>query len=114
MENKAQQKQTSHGKNADIKKEGFSAEDLGRESSYTDTTEMAQMMRRGDESIPDPNERDVVGSSDAATDTENQPFPEHQNTKQDLIKTDSDATQDNPEGDTYPYFSTGEKIHDKK
>lgn len=114
MENKAQQNQTSDGKNADIKKEGFSAETLGRESSYTDATEIAQMMRRGDESVPDPNERDVVGSSDAATDTENQPFPEHQNTKHDLIKTEPEPTQDNPEGDSYPFFSTGEKKHDKK
>lgn len=37
------------------------AEKLGRESAYEDETEMAQRVRRGDESKGDADERDVAG-----------------------------------------------------
>ncbi len=47
-----------------VEREGFTAEELGEASAYTDSTEMAQQMRRGDETKGDPDERDVVGATD--------------------------------------------------
>ncbi len=61
-----------------VKRDGFTAEELGEASSYTDSTEMAQQMRRGDESKGDPNDRDVVGATDAANLDANKPVPRHQ------------------------------------
>lgn len=55
------------------------AREIGTASGYGGTTEIMQQMRRGDESKGDPNERDVVGDTTAATDTENPPVPQHQN-----------------------------------
>jgi hypothetical protein len=46
----------------DVKKEGWSAEELGEESSYEGTTEISRRMRRGDETAGDPNARDVAGA----------------------------------------------------
>jgi hypothetical protein len=46
----------------DVKKEGWSAEDLGEQSSYEDTTEIGRRLRRGDETAGDPNARDVAGA----------------------------------------------------
>lgn len=43
------------------KKEGWSAEDLGEESSYEGTTEISRRLRRADESVGDPDKRDVAG-----------------------------------------------------
>ena len=37
--------------------DGFTAEELGEASAYDSTTEMAQMMRRGDESKPDADDQ---------------------------------------------------------
>lgn len=51
-----------------VEREGFTAEELGEASAYDSTTEMAQMMRRGDESEGDPDERDVVGATTSAND----------------------------------------------
>lgn len=50
-----------------VKQDGYSAEELGEASAYDSTNDMAQQMRRGDESKGDPNKRDAVGSSDADT-----------------------------------------------
>jgi hypothetical protein len=50
-------------KESDVKKEGWSAEDLGDESSYEDTTEIARRVRRGDETAGNPNARDVAGAT---------------------------------------------------
>ena len=44
------------------KKEGWTAEDLGEESAYEGTTEISRRLRRGDESVGDPNKRDVAGA----------------------------------------------------
>ena len=44
------------------KREGWSAEDLGEQSSYEGTTEMSRRLRRGNETAGDPNERDVAGA----------------------------------------------------
>ncbi len=66
----------SDPKNVEI--DGFTAEELGEASAYTDSTEIVQQMRRGDETQFDPNDRDVVGASDAANDTNNKPVPRHQ------------------------------------
>ncbi len=60
-----------------VKQDGFTAEELGEASSYNDTTEIAQQMRRGDETEGDPNERDVVGATNAAND-DKKPVPRHQ------------------------------------
>ncbi len=57
---------------------------MGEESAYDSTTEMAQMMRRGDETIGDPNDRDVVGASTAANNNDNKPVPRHQRGADDL------------------------------
>lgn len=48
-----------------IERNGFTAEELGEQSSYDDETEIARRMRRGDESKGDPDERDVAGAPDA-------------------------------------------------
>lgn len=60
-----------------VKRDGFSAEEIGEASSYNDTTEIAQQMRRGDETEGDPNDRDAVGAVDAAND-DKKPVPRHQ------------------------------------
>jgi hypothetical protein len=46
----------------DVKKEGWSADELGEESSYEDETETSRRLRRGDETAGDPNARDVAGA----------------------------------------------------
>lgn len=76
-------------KSEDVKKEGFSATEIGTASGYGGTTEIMQQMRRGDESIPDPNERDIVGDTTAATDTENPPVPQHQNAENEVSKNET-------------------------
>lgn len=59
-----QQKQSADKDSTDAEREGFSADDLGAASAYDDPTQIAQQMRRGDESQLDPNNRDVVGATD--------------------------------------------------
>ena len=44
------------------KREGWSAEDLGEQSSYEGTTEMSRRLRRGNEAAGDPDARDVAGA----------------------------------------------------
>lgn len=44
-------------------REGWTAEELGEQSSYEGTTEISRRLRRGDETAGDPNERDVAGAS---------------------------------------------------
>ena len=44
------------------KKEGWSADELGEQSAYEGTTEISRRLRRGDESVGDPNARDVAGA----------------------------------------------------
>lgn len=73
--NKQEADEDSAPKNVEI--DGFSADKLGEASAYNDSTEMAQQMRRGDETEFDPNERDVVGAPDAAND-DKKPVPRHQ------------------------------------
>jgi hypothetical protein len=46
----------------DVKKEGWSAEELGEQSTYEDTTEISRRLRRGDETVGDANARDVAGT----------------------------------------------------
>ena len=45
-----------------VKRNGFTAEELGEQSSYDDGTEIGRRMRRGDESKGDPDERDTAGA----------------------------------------------------
>ena len=49
--------------NANVKKNGWSAEDLGEQSSYEGTTEMSRRLRRGDETAGNPDARDVAGAT---------------------------------------------------
>lgn len=48
--------------NANVNKNGWSAEDLGEQSSYEGTTEMSRRLRRGDETAGNPDARDVAGA----------------------------------------------------
>ena len=73
----------------DVKKEGISAKEIGKASGYGGTTEIMQQMRRGDESVYDPNERDIVGDTTAATDSENPPVPQHQNAENEVSKNET-------------------------
>ena len=45
-----------------VERDGFTAEELGEQSSYDDETEIARRMRRRDESKGDPDERDAAGA----------------------------------------------------
>jgi hypothetical protein len=45
----------------DVKKEGWTAEELGEQSAYEGITEIGRRLRRGDETAGDPNARDVAG-----------------------------------------------------
>lgn len=81
--NKQKQEGDEDREPAKVERDGFTAEDLGAASSYNDSTEIAQQMRRGDETKPNPDERDVVGSTTAAN-TDNQPVPRHQRGADDL------------------------------
>ncbi len=58
------QKQSLDKDSTDTERDGYSADELGAVSIYDDPTQIAQQMRRGDESQPDPNDRDVVGATD--------------------------------------------------
>ncbi|MBX7171512.1 MAG: hypothetical protein K1X72_11195 [Pyrinomonadaceae bacterium] len=61
-----------------IKRDGFTAEEIGEASAYEDETETAQRIRRGDETKGNPDERDIVAvvksedvSPDVSSDKEN-------------------------------------------
>jgi hypothetical protein len=45
----------------DIKRNHWSAEELGEQSSYEDETEIKRRLARGDETVGNPDERDVAG-----------------------------------------------------
>ncbi len=87
--NKQKQEADEDREPKNVEKDGFTAEELGEESAYTDSTEIAQQMRRGDESKGDPNRRDVVGATTAADQSKNKPVPRHQ-------RGDDDAADKNP------------------
>jgi hypothetical protein len=57
---------------------------LGEASAYDSTTEIAQMMRRGDETEGDTDERDIVGATTSANNDDNKPVPRHQRSADDL------------------------------
>ena len=46
----------------DKKRNQWSAEELGEQSSYEDETEIKRRLARGDETVGNPDERDVAGS----------------------------------------------------
>ena len=46
------------------RREGFDADELGKQSIYEGETEMQRRMRRGDETEGDPDARDVAGATD--------------------------------------------------
>jgi hypothetical protein len=46
----------------DTKRNHWSAEELGEQSSYEDETEIKRRLARGDETVGNPDERDVAGS----------------------------------------------------
>lgn len=76
--NKTKQEADEDNDPQNVERDGFTAQELGEESAYTDSTEIAQQMRRGDETIGDPNDRDVVGATTAAINKDNKPVPRHQ------------------------------------
>ena len=45
----------------DAKREGWTAEELGEQSSYEGETETGRRLRRGDETVGDADARDVAG-----------------------------------------------------
>lgn len=75
--NKGKQEADEDSEPRNVEIDGFTAAELGEASIYNDSTELVQQMRRGDESQGDPNDRDVVGATDAATD-DKKPVPRHQ------------------------------------
>lgn len=81
--NKQKQEADEDQEPKNVVREGFSAAELGAASSYNDSTELAQQMRRGDETKGDPDNRDVVGATTAATD-DNKPVPRFQDTADDV------------------------------
>ena len=74
-----------------VERDGFTAEELGEASAYDSTTEIAQMMRRGDETKGDPDDRDVVGATTAANNDNNKPVPRHQRGADDLSDKNSET-----------------------
>lgn len=66
-----------------VERDGFTAAELGEASAYNDSTEIAQQMRRGDETKGDPNDRDAVGDTTAAND-DNKAVPRHQRSADDV------------------------------
>lgn len=48
-----------------VERDGYTAEEIGEQSSYEDETETARRMRRGDETKGDPDERDIAGAVDS-------------------------------------------------
>ncbi len=82
--NKQKQEADKDKDTQNVERDGFTAEELGEESAYDSTTEMAQMMRRGDETKGDPNDRDIVGATTAANNNDNKPVPRHQRSANDL------------------------------
>ena len=49
---------------ANVKREGWSAEQVSEEASNKETDEIYRQIARGDETEGDADERDIVGSSD--------------------------------------------------
>ena len=45
----------------DTKRNGWNAEELGEQSSYEKETEITRRVKRGDETLGDPDQRDVAG-----------------------------------------------------
>jgi hypothetical protein len=54
----------SSGKKHDVEREGWSAKELTAEASLDDADETKRQLVRGNETSPDENERDIVGSVD--------------------------------------------------
>jgi hypothetical protein len=55
---------------SDAKREGWTAEELGEQSSYEGETETARRLRRGDETVGDADARDVAGDIPVGETTE--------------------------------------------
>ncbi|MBC7798609.1 MAG: hypothetical protein H7Z37_17195 [Pyrinomonadaceae bacterium] len=76
-----EQKQSSDKDSNDETREGYNSKELGEASIYNDSTEIAQQIRRGDETKGDPNERDTVGASSTEKEEnldDRQPVPNEQ------------------------------------
>lgn len=86
------QKQEADEDNApkNVEQDGYTAAELGEESAYNDSTETAQQIRRGGETEGDADDRDIVGSTTSADETDNKPVPRHQ-------RGEDDAADKNPE-----------------
>jgi hypothetical protein len=55
-------KQNADQSNGDASRDQFNADELAEQGSYDSSTEVAQRMRRGDETKGDPDERDEAGA----------------------------------------------------
>ena len=75
--NKQKQEADEDDAPQNVERDDYTAGELGAASAYNDSTEMAQQMRRGDESQGNPNDRDVVGATTAAN-GDNKPVPRFQ------------------------------------
>jgi hypothetical protein len=82
--NKQKQEADEDKNPQNVERDGFTAEELGEASAYDSTTEIAQMMRRGDETKGDPDDRDIVGATTSADNNDNKPVPRHQRGADDL------------------------------
>lgn len=60
---RAKQNGSGDSEETNVKKENWSADDLGEQSTYEGTTEISRRLRRGDETAGDPDERDVAGAT---------------------------------------------------
>ena len=60
---RGKQKGRSVSEETNVKKEGWSADDLGEQSAYEKATEISRRLRRGNESVGDPDERDIAGAT---------------------------------------------------
>jgi hypothetical protein len=74
-----EQKQDADKAAKNPEREGLTADELGKQSSYDDVTVMQSHMLRGDESKGDPDARDVAGTTarpdthEARTDQDTRP-----------------------------------------
>lgn len=95
MQNEPKQKQDADEDNApnSVSKDGYTAGEIGEESSYNDTTETAQQIRRGDESEGNPDDRDIVGATTSADEENNKPVPRHQRGADDAADKNPDTKE---------------------
>lgn len=76
-----------------VRQDGYTAAEIGAESAYNDSTETAQQIRRGDETKGDADDRDVVGATTSADESDNKPVPRHQRGADDQADKNPDSKE---------------------